>query len=167
MDSDFEEEEYIIWNPTLGVRDFVTIGETKTDERSTTAWLDDPYDMVGPFCLDELASQGEIRFAACVVMTKQRWQEERVALQQEAFEKQRRAQEQHRQEMQQYNRKKQQTHQEERKLLCLPVEGVLKVSQIKEAYRQISKKAHPDVGGNHEVFIQITQARDLLLAQCS
>jgi curved DNA-binding protein CbpA len=136
------DEEYIIYNPTLGISDFVTVGEVETSSNETNAWLEDPYDMVGPFDLDELKSNGQISFAACFVMSRQRWKEERIFLQQEHFEDNKR---------------------EHRELLCLPTEGKLEVSQIKAAYRKIIKKVHPDVGGSHEKFIEITKARDTLL----
>jgi len=42
---------------------------------------------------------------------------------------------------------------------------LLEVSQIKSAFRVIAKKTHPDVGGSHEKFIKITQARDALLRE--
>ncbi|WP_373070353.1 J domain-containing protein [Sulfurimonas sp.] len=156
------DEEYIIFNLTLGVRDFVTIGEI--DEHNTNAWLEEPYDMVGPFSLDELYTNGQISFAACIVMSRERWKKERIFLQQEAFRKQQRAQQEHFENIRRYNRKKAQNDDiEHRELLCLPANGELKVSQIKAAYRKIIKKVHPDVGGSHEKFIQITEARDTLL----
>ncbi len=147
------DEEYVIYNPSLGVRDFVTIGEIETNEDKTNAWLEDPYDMVGPFDLGELERKGQISFAACIVMSREKWKDERIYLQQEAFRRQRKAQKKH------FENKER----EHRELLCLPTEGRLEVSQIKAAYRKIVKKAHPDVGGSHEKFIQITKARDTLL----
>ncbi len=143
------DEEYIIYNPALGVRDFVVIGETKTYSDRTSAWLDDPYDMVGPFDLDELRDSGQISFAACLVISRNRWQE----VKKEHFEK-----------FKKYNTKKDQhTDTECRKLLSLPIHGELETTQIKSAYKKVIKKAHPDVGGSHEKFIEITKARDTLL----
>lgn len=80
--NDIEDEEWIIWNGSVGIRDFVTIGRIDWDEK--VAWLEGPYDMVGPFSLDELTENGLIRFAECVVMSKQRWQEDREKLREEA-----------------------------------------------------------------------------------
>ena len=50
-----------------------------------------------------------------------------------------------------------------RQILDLPIEGLLKVSQIKMAFRLLAKKSHPDTGGSHEQFIEITKAHDALL----
>ncbi len=163
------ESNFIIWNGTLGVRDFVTIGEI--DSKTNTAWLDDPYEMVGPFCLEELFSIGQISFAACLVMTEKRWQEGKKEFQQEAYKNQCKVQRELNEEIKLHNQKRQQfqnildqhSEREYRELLSLPLEGVLEVSQIKAAYRLIVKKVHPDVGGSHEKFIKITQARDTLL----
>jgi len=158
------DEEYIIYNPTLGVRDFVVIGETKTNSDKTSAWLDDPYDMVGPFDLDELRDTGQISFAACLVMSRKKWQEDRIFLQQQAFKKQQKAQKEHFEEIKKHNAKKgQHTDTKCRKLLSLPIHGELEATQIKSAYRKVIKTAHPDLGGSHEKFIEITKARDTLL----
>lgn len=145
------EEEYIIYNPSLGVRDFVTIGEI--DEQQTNAWLEEPYEMVGPFSLNELYTNGSINFAACIVMSREKWKQERIFLQQEAFRRQ--------QNMQRTHFKNDDA--EYRKLLSLPLNEALESSQIKTAYRKIIKKVHPDVGGTHEMFIKITTAKDALL----
>ncbi len=42
-----EDEEWIIWNSSIGIRDFVTIGNINQDQN--IAWLEAPYQMVGPF----------------------------------------------------------------------------------------------------------------------
>src|SRR5262245_25393894 len=34
--------------------------------------------------------------------------------------------------------------------------------EIRQAYRQLSKTAHPDVGGDHETFQRLVKAHDLL-----
>ncbi|WP_304545608.1 J domain-containing protein [Sulfurimonas microaerophilic] len=160
------EEEFIIWNGNLGVRDFVTIGEIKIRDDKTYAWLEEPYEMVGPFDLNELKTDGKICFAACIVISKEKWIEDGLLLRQEALDKQRKQQE----DIDRFNKQKQvqaksKQHKEKefRELLCLPLEGVLETAQIKAAYRRISKKVHPDLGGDHEKFIQITIARDTLL----
>ncbi|MEA2028249.1 MAG: J domain-containing protein [Campylobacterota bacterium] len=155
-------EEYIIYNPTLGVRDFVMIDEESSN--ATHGWLEYPYEMVGPFCLDELKTKGIITFAQCYVISKAKWQQEQHSLQQEALRRQRKVQKEHYEEIRKYNqRSKNRTQQEHRELLSLPLDEVLDEAQIKDAYRSICKSAHPDVGGDHEYFILITQARDVLL----
>ena len=168
-------EEFIIWNGSYGVRDFVTISHTKNDTNKNTiyAWLDEPYEMVGPFNLDELYQNGQITFAACTVMTKTRWVKDKYFLYDESMIQQRKAQEKFNEQIHQHNKKRRQYHnnleqdseKKHRELLCLPINGVLEISQIKIAYRKIVKKVHPDVGGNAELFIQITHARDALLGQ--
>jgi TRAP-type C4-dicarboxylate transport system substrate-binding protein len=156
------EEEYIIFNPTLGVRDFVCIDRECSDE--SDGWLEEPYEMVGPFNLDELQKMGSITFAQCMVISKAKWKQEQHRLQQEAHKRQQKAQQEHDEEIRRFNQKSKKNNQKEhRELLSLPLEGVLDSVQIKEAYRSICKRAHPDVGGEHEHFIRITQARDVLI----
>lgn len=162
-----QDEEFIIWNPALGVRDFVTIGEIKNSEETIVAWLEDPYDMVGPFSLEELQSDGKISFEACFVMSRKRWERDQIFLRQESFEKQRKAQEDHNKEIRRFNQQKQNNEQKYRELLCLPLQGSLEVSQIKNAFRRMCKTAHPDVGGSEAEFIEITIARDVLLENLS
>lgn len=162
---DYLQEDFIIWNGELGVRDFVTIGEI--DSANKKAWLDEPYEMVGPFCLDELCKAGKISFAACMVMSQHRWKQDRLLLQEESIKKQQKLQEELYKEINKNNRKKRQKsifiEKEHRELLCLDPEGTLKVSQIKSAYKRIAKTTHPDVGGSHDEFIKITKAKDALL----
>jgi hypothetical protein len=157
------EEEFVIFNPTLGVHDLVYLGEILTENDKTTAYLDEPYEMVGPFCLDQLLSKGQISFAECIVISTEKWKNERVSLLKKAYAKQQRLQEEHLKEIRRFNQQKHYNDKEDRKLLCLPLEGVLKVSQIKTAYRKVSKKVHPDLGGSHEEFLRLTLARDTLL----
>lgn len=157
------EEEFVIFNSALGVCDFVTIGETEPNCDLTIAWLEDPYEMVGPFSLDELRIQGKIDFAACIVMSVDKWKKERTTLLQQSFDKQQKIQEEHLKEIHRFNQQKQYNDRPYRELLCLPLEGTLEVAQIKTAYRKVSKKVHPDLGGTHEEFLQITSARDALL----
>lgn len=159
------EETFIIFNGNLGVHDFVTIGEMKTENGQTIAWLEEPYEMVGPFNLNELQINGEFSFAACIVMSQEKWKRERVSLQKEALKRQQKAQQEHYENIRRYNRKKQYLDDEKkhREILCLPIEGVLEAIEIKAAYRKLVKTQHPDVGGSHEKFIQITAARDALL----
>ncbi len=169
--SSIYDEQWVIWNVFFGVRDFVTIGEIEVTDNGKQAWLEEPYDMVGPFCLDELVSAGQISFAECLVMSYQNWNEHRVELQLKAQNKQRAAHEklfkqqdgfkQNRSHTQHFQHHKEKEY---RASLNLPADGELKPSEIKAAFRRRAQKTHPDVGGSHEVFIQITEARDALLA---
>lgn len=168
-----QDEELIIWNSALGVRDFVMIDIDKieTTPHGKEAWLEEPYDMVGPFSLDELENDGCISFAACMVMSRKQWQEDQVRLRQESYVRRMKAQEKFYEDIHKYNQSrgwqrgasKHFDEKQMRELLKLPVEGILKRSQIKSAFRQIAKECHPDVGGSHEEFILITEARDVLL----
>ncbi len=166
-----EEEQWVIWNGSYGIVDTVTISRIEVGSNSREAWLNEPYDMVGPFSLDELETGGQISFAACVVMTRQRWQEEQVALRRESLEKRRQAQKEMFEEFARYNERRSQrrnhfrqfNEKQQRELLNLPLDGALEAAQIKAAFRQLAKKAHPDVGGSHEHFILITEARNALL----
>jgi len=162
-----EEGHWVIWNGSYGIVDTVAMGRVELGVNSKKAWLDDPYDMVGPFDLDELETDGRIDFAECVVMSRQRWQEDQVLLRQESLIKRRAFHKRLYEELAHFNAAKSHFHQfnekRHRELLALPIDEPLTPLQIKTAYRRIAKKAHPDVGGSHEAFVQITQARDTLL----
>ncbi len=166
-----EEEEWVIFNGDYGIVDTVTIKRVEIGSQSREAWLNEPYDMVGPFDFDELETSGQICFAACTVMSRERWQEEQVELRREGLKKRREAQQRLFEEYARYNDRRrsrpghfrQFNEKRHRELLNLPLEGALEASQIKAAFRQLAKKAHPDVGGTHEHFVQITEARDALL----
>lgn len=166
-----EEEQWVIWNGSYGICDTVTIRRIEVGPGGREAWLDEPYDMVGPISLDELETNGRISFAACVVMSRQRWQDEQVELRRESFEKRRETQQRLFEELARANerRSRRPSHfqqcdeKQHRELLDLPVDGELEPSQIKAAYRRLAKKAHPDVGGTHEHFVRITEARNTLL----
>lgn len=176
-----EQPQWVIWNGSLGILDTVTIGEVETSERGTSAWLEEPYDMVGPFSLDELEQLGQISFAACIVMSRQRWQLDQVELRREALKHRRRAQErifefnersnqQHRGRRSAHNQNgyyRKDDDRKHRELLSLPLQGELKATQIKIAFRRLAQKSHPDVGGSHEQFVEITAARDALLKWCA
>ncbi|XPV69384.1 MAG: J domain-containing protein [Halarcobacter sp.] len=163
------EEEFIIWNNKLGIRDFVTIGEI--DSKKNQAWLDEPYEMVGPFCLEELFLKGQISFEACSVMSLKYWNTNQNRLSNEAFENQFISQKQFQKDINNHNKKRkkiqenleQTSEKVHRELLCLPLHGILEASQIKAAFKKIAKTAHPDVGGSHELFVEITNAKDSLL----
>lgn len=164
-----EEEQWVIWNDSYGICDMVSIARVEVNTDSRNAWLEEPYDIVGPISLDELEASGKISFAACVIMSRQRWQEDQVKLRKKSSEKRRETQRQLFEELNRANRRRHSSHVQQcnekqyRELLDLPIEGVLETSKIKDAYRRLAKKTHPDVGGNHEHFIQVTQARDALL----
>jgi len=166
---EYLEMDFVIWNSNLGVHDFVTIGEI--DTKNNTAYLDDPYEMVGPFSLDELCTKGEIDFAACVVMSKENFKKKQSLLFEETLKKQRKTQQNYQDDIYNYNKKKKEAQQnlekfneiKYRKLLNLPIKGDLEIFQIKAAFRKIVKIAHPDLGGSDENFIKILEARDRLL----
>lgn len=165
----YEEEQFIIWNSTLGLRDFVTIG--RIDDGG--AWLEEPYDMVGPFSIETLETEGLISFAKCVVMSRLKWQEDQVRLRRESMARQQEAQKRIFEELNRSNRRKQRSNgtlvvseKVHREVLELPAEGELDATCIKAAYRRLAKQAHPDVGGSHEHFVRITEARDILLECC-
>ena len=168
----FDEEYWVIWNGSLGVVDTVTIGEVEEGTAGRNAWLEEPYDMVGPFDFDELLNKGRIAFAACFVMSRERWQADQIELRQEAYRIRREAQErafeeQFRYQQQQRRQANRENHRfnekRHRQVLDLPMEGVLEQKQIKTAFKRLAQKAHPDAGGSHELFVQITEARDALL----
>lgn len=171
MYDDVEYEEWIIWNGALGLRDFVMIGRVEDGADGPQAWLDEPYQMCGPFSLDDLMREGQIHFAACTVMSRQTWQQEQAALRREAIKRQREAQQRMYENLSRRNaerrRRMAQTRRfderEQRQKLELPVEGALELSEIKAAFRRLAKQAHPDVGGSHEHFVMITEARDALV----
>jgi hypothetical protein len=143
------EEDFIIYNINLGICDFVTIGKVETNGDTTQAWLDEPYEIVGPFCVDELLHDGKIDFAACIVMSKKRYKQEKNFLYQKSSKI--------------HAKSNFSDETKYRELLCLPLNGRLDISQIKTAFKHIVKTVHPDVGGSHEKFIEITRARDVLV----
>ena len=168
-------EEWVIWNGTSGILATATIGRVEVGEGGRSAWMDLPFDMLGPFSLDELEAQGRIAFAACLVMSRQRWQLDQVALRRAAYEQRRAAQERHHQEHARFNddhRRHRPHHppfdeRPHREALNLPINGQLEPSQIKTAYRRLAQKTHPDVGGSHELFVRITEARNALLRRAT
>ncbi len=172
-----EEEFWVIWNGTHGILDTVEIGQVEVGASGRNAWLEEPYDMVGPFSLEELETRGVISFAACIVMSRQKWQEDQVELRLEARKNRRAAQERLFEFNARYSNRRshwqgpapvrQDSERKYRALLNLPSEGSLASAQIKTAYRRLAQKAHPDAGGNKETFVQITEARDALLEYAS
>ncbi len=159
-----EKEPWVVWNGSYGIATTAATGRVEMGPEGRRAWLEQPFDMVGPFDLDELETRGRIDFAACIVMSRQKWQDDQVELRREAHAKRRAEQERahrgrgrHRNHGQPFNER------QYRETLNLPVDGKLKPSQIKAAFRRLAQKAHPDVGGSHEQFIRITDARNALL----
>lgn len=161
------QTQWVIYNSSLGIRDIVTIGHVESSLKGHIAWLDEPYEMVGPFDLDELERYGEISFAACQVVSMQMWHEKRQRILEAALKRQQELFE----EVNNYNQNRHKTfnnfeknnEKEMRKTLELPLSGKLEITQIKSAYRRLAKQKHPDLGGNHQEFIHLTRARDLLL----
>jgi len=148
------EADWVIWNGSLGIIDMVAIGQSTRDESGWNAFLAPPYDIVGPFSLDELKTQGRIMFGECVVMSRLRWQEEQVELRLEAREKRRAL-------YSLLSRDEDET--EHREVLDLPKDGALQATEINAAFRRVAKTAHPDAGGDNEHYRRITDARDALL----
>ncbi len=151
------EEEWVIWNGSMGILDMVRIGLVEEGAGGREACLAPPYDVVGPFSLDELESLGRIAFGECLVMSRQRWQEDQVGLRFEAREKRRAFLFQP--DFDDDDAK------EHREVLNLPIEGALALSEINAAFRRLAKIAHPDVGGSYEHYRRISEARDALLEQ--
>jgi len=170
-----DPEQWVIWNGASGMLAMATIGQVEAGEGGRRAWMARPFDMLGPFSLDELEAQGRIAFAACIVMSRQRWQDDQVALRREAHEKRRAAQARLNEDHARFNegRRRGRTHRQQvderqhREALNLPADGKLEPSQIKAAFRRLAQKVHPDVGGSHEQFLRIAQARNALLTPTS
>jgi hypothetical protein len=166
-----DEEEWVIWNGANGLLTTVTIGRVEVEAHGRNAWLEEPFDMVGPFNLDELDNCGRITFAACIVMSRQRWQDDQVQLRRESLKIRRAEEERVREKVERMNgghgrhqgKRKPFNEQQHRETLNLPIDGKLEPRQIKAAFRRLAQKAHPDVGGSNEEFVQITEARNALL----
>ncbi|ESS73713.1 heat shock protein DnaJ domain-containing protein [Methyloglobulus morosus KoM1] len=166
-----DKEEWVIWNGTSGFLMMATIGRVEVGTGSRIAWMDPPFEMLGPFNLDELETHGRIAFAACTILSRQRWQDEQMELRRESYEARRAAQERLDEQYARFNggRRRRRTHRQQiderrhRETLNLPIDGKLEITQIKKAYRRLAQKAHPDTGGSHEEFLRITQARNALL----
>ena len=148
-----DTQEWVVWNGSMGILDMVTIGDIQNAESGRKACLAPPYGVVGPFSLDELKSLGWIAFGECLVMSRQRWREDQLNLRLEAREKRRKLRFQ--QDID--------DDREYREILNLPIEGLLKLSDINAAFRQQAKTTHPDAGGSDEHYRRIVDARDALL----
>jgi hypothetical protein len=146
--------QWVVWNGSMGILDMAKIGHIEDGEGGRTAFLAPPYDIVGPFSLDELQTRGRIAFGECLVMSRRRWQEDQVDLRREAREKRRALR---------FGPEFDDT--EHRETLNLPMQGALEPSQIKSAFRRLAKTAHPDAGGSDKSYRSIVEARDALLRQ--
>jgi hypothetical protein len=173
-----DEEEWVIWNGANGLVTTVTLDRVEVGADGRTAWLDEPFDMVGPFSLDELETHGRIAFAACLVMSRQRWKDDQVELRRESHKIRRAAEERINERFARYSRFSgghsgyQDNHepfdeQQHRETLSLPIDGKLEPRQINAAFRRLAQKAHPDVGGSNEQFVRINEARHALLEYIS
>lgn len=167
-------EQWVIWNGSLGIADIVTIGEIETTDTHTDAWLEEPYEMVGPFDLNALLTEGKIDFAACSVMSIQKWADDQVVLQRESRKLRHAAQKRLFEKFANLNQNNNSSslfaHNHEgnyRARLDLPSEGKLTTSEIKSAFRKLAQKVHPDMGGSQEEFILITEAKEALLKLAS
>jgi len=166
------DQQYIIWNASLGIRDFVMIDRVENNPEGNHAWLEEPYDMVGPFSIDELQTDGKIKFAQCMVMSRKYWQENQQLLRADSFKRQNKIREEMYENLYRRNRKRhndlyKSNNEDEkryREILSLPHDCVLDISQIKKAFKKASKKLHPDAGGSHDDFVNLNMARDELLA---
>jgi hypothetical protein len=149
-----DKEEWFVWNGSMGVLDSVTIGAIEHGAGGRSAFLAPPYDVVGPFSLDELETLGRIAFGACLVMSRRRWREDQLELRREGLEKRRSLL---------FRLDFPGDEREPREILDLPADGALKPSDINAAFRRLAKTAHPDAGGSDELYRRIAQARDALL----
>lgn len=152
-----DREEWVVWNGSLGVLVMAALGRIDGGEGGRSAWLAPPYDVVGPFSLDDLETFGRIAFGECLVMSRQRWREDQIELRMEG-------------------RKKRAAFQfrfvvgedddlAHRETLALPMNGALDAAKINAAFRRLAKRAHPDAGGSNEDYRRVAEARDALLDQ--
>ena len=170
-----DEQEWVIWNGDHGLVTVVTIDRVELGAGGRMAWLDEPFDMVGPFSLDELETHGRITFAACIVMSRQRWQDDQVELRRASLEIRRATQKRMNEEFARssgnhagyQDKRKPFDEREHRETLNLPIDGKLESRQINAAFRRLAQKAHPDIGGSNEQFVRITEARNALLEYIS
>ncbi len=166
------EQQYIIYNASYGISDFVTIERVEKNPKGNHAWLEEPYDMVGPFSIEELQTQGNIKFAQCMVMSRIYWQENQQSLREESRKLQNKIREEMYETLNRRNKERQNSfynpeygnEKRYREILSLPHDGILDISQIKKAFKKASKKLHPDAGGSHDEFVDLNMARDELLA---
>lgn len=167
----FDDEPWVIWNGSMAFVDTAAVGRIEVSpDGSRMAYLDEPYEMAGPFALDELETKGVIRFSAVLIMSRNRWREDQDELRRAAWSQRAQAQARARayeaRAWQAQRRTSAHGHRDERglrELLSLPVEGRLEADEIQRAFRKAAKTEHPDAGGRHEDFIRLIKARDALL----
>lgn len=170
-----DEEEWLIWNGAHGLATTVTIGRVEVGAGDRNAWLDEPFDMVGPFSLDELETHGRIAFAACIVLSRPRWEDDQAELRRESLAIRQATEERLREKVERMNgshagrqrQRKPFNEQQHRETLNLPIGGKLEPRQINAAFRRLAQKAHPDAGGSNEQFVRISEARNALLEYIS
>ncbi|CCE00419.1 molecular chaperone DnaJ [Bradyrhizobium sp. STM 3809] len=148
--------EWVIWNGSMGIVDTVRLGTIIDGAAGRLASLAPPYDVVGPFSLDELETRGRISFGACLVMSQQRWREDQDGLRIAARAARRAWLDQLTQD---------EDDEAHRALLDLPLRGSLTATEINAGFRRLAKSAHPDAGGSNERYRRISEAREALLAQ--
>jgi hypothetical protein len=153
-----DNRDWVVWNGSLGVLDMAAIGRVEHGSSGRSAWLAAPYDIVGPFRLDELEALGRIAFGACIVMSRQKWQEDQVELRVQARERRRAFA---------MRFAEPDDDLDYREILELPRGGELTAAQINSAFRRLAKTAHPDAGGDHDSYCRLTEARDALLERAS
>lgn len=170
-----EEEDWVIWNGAHGLVTTVEVGRVEVSADGRQAWLEEPFEMVGPFSLDELEASGRIYFAACIVMSHQRWQDDQVALRRESLKIRRATEERVREKVERMygghadkqTKPRPNYEQQHRETLNLPSDGTLEPRQVNAAFRRLAQKAHPDAGGSNEQFVRISEARNALLEYIS
>jgi hypothetical protein len=153
-----EIEEWVVWNGSLGVLDLAAIGRVEQDPSGRMAWLAAPYDSVGPFSLDELETLGRVRFGACHVMSRRKWQEDQDKLRFETRER-----------LWAFAMRMNAPNDDSahRERLELPPWGQLTAARINAAFRRLAKTAHPDAGGRTDEYCRLTEARDALLERAA
>jgi hypothetical protein len=170
------DAEWVIWNGGHGLVTTAALGHVESGPHGRLAWLDEPFDMVGPFSLDELETHGRIAFAACIVMSRQRWREDQARLRRESFDQRRATQRRTDEAFARFSSRRtgpskpppvQADDSRHRQALELPATGTLDRRQITTAFRRLAQKAHPDQGGSHDHFVRLTRARDMLLRTLS
>lgn len=152
---------WVVWNGSIGMVDKAALGEVAQGETGRVAWLAEPYDVVGPFSLDALERDGRVVFGACEVMSAAVWRETQEVLR-------RKGQQQRREQARRLAALSWgEDDSAERQSLGLAGEGALTAREINSAFRRMAKSAHPDVGGDHDAYIRLTEARDALLARAA
>jgi hypothetical protein len=151
-----DKEQWVVWNGSMGILDMATIGAVAAGKDGRSAFLAEPYGVVGPFNLDELETRGRIAFGECLVMSRKKWREDQDDLRIQARKKRRALR---------FAPDFDGDGLEHREILGLPRDGALEPSEVNAAFRRLAKTAHPDAGGDDEAYRRIAEARDALLGQ--